>query len=646
MLKTLRAFGFGDRFVNWVKIVYTNTRSAVKINGHLTPELSIQRGVRQGCPLSALLYVLCAEVLGIAIRVNTNIEGFKFNRNNEHKISQYADDMTVYIHTIESLKELFRVLSKYEQATNAKLNVTKTEGLWVGDWEGRDDRPLNLKWTSSSVKFTGILVGNDRYQCSREGFASILEKIITKMAYWKSKFLSLKGRIKVLNIFVLSKFWFCLECQDLPKDFKKDLDNLLSNFIWNDIHQRNLDVLHCDYDHGGLRLQDPETKQNALRIRWLSEVMQSDQNSIERYLVNNLISAHPKIKGLKVLFSINHDKEISNVFYKNAVKSYRLMKVTFYPKDMNSIRRDWIYDSQLLVDTEGNSFKPPTRFPPYAPEFFCDLPVYNHPREFNTLYRNLIPKLNLALMKIIYSNSDKDEYRVMIAEKETDLSRTSFKEIYTELMIKKKKPANIWVEKWENDIGITKDEWNGIWRNVHCHMLSPYVQSTIWETLHRNYMCAYFAKIAFNKSNTCMLCGSLQNTRTHIFIECEVILECYLHFLSYTDALVNIGAVNLLERAFGLKTETDDSKILLRNFINFSIRHIVFRNRHQNLGNCKAVIVRNMIRKIAFFLKSELKTKFSLALVNRKIDSFINTFLIDGILGSIDQNVLTLKDLY
>ena len=115
MLKTLRAFGFGDRFVNWVKIVYTNTRSAVKVNGHLTPELSIQRGVRQGCPLSALLYVLCAEVLGIAIRATSSIEGFKFNRNNEHKISQYADDLAAYISTIDSLKELFDLLGKYER---------------------------------------------------------------------------------------------------------------------------------------------------------------------------------------------------------------------------------------------------------------------------------------------------------------------------------------------------------------------------------------------------------------------------------------------------------------------------------------------------------------------------------------------------
>ena len=75
MLKTLKAFGFGPRLINWVRIVYTDTKSAVKVNGFLTPEFSIQRGVRQGCPLSALLYVLCAEVLGITIRASSEIKG-------------------------------------------------------------------------------------------------------------------------------------------------------------------------------------------------------------------------------------------------------------------------------------------------------------------------------------------------------------------------------------------------------------------------------------------------------------------------------------------------------------------------------------------------------------------------------------------
>ena len=139
MLKTLKAFGFGPGFMNWVRIVYTDTKSAVKVNGFLTPEFSIQRGVRQGCPLSALLYVLCAEVLGIAIRANSEIEGFKFN-GKEHKLSQYADDMTVYIRTMEALHALFKLLRKYEDATNAKLNVSKSEGLWVGQWIGNEEK--------------------------------------------------------------------------------------------------------------------------------------------------------------------------------------------------------------------------------------------------------------------------------------------------------------------------------------------------------------------------------------------------------------------------------------------------------------------------------------------------------------------------
>ena len=50
------------------------------------------------------------------------------------------------------------------------------------------------------------------------------------------------------------------------------------------------------------------------------------------------------------------------------------------------------------------------------------------------------------------------------------------------------------------------------------------VQSSIWETIHRNFMCAYFAKLAFNESATCLLCKNEQLTRTHIFLNWEVIL--------------------------------------------------------------------------------------------------------------------------
>jgi hypothetical protein len=88
---------------------------------------------------------------------------------------------------MDSLEKLFDTLRKYELATNAKLSISKSEGLWVGEWSGRADRPLNLKWTSALVKFTGFNVGNDRKECAKVGFSQIQEKIKLKMTYWKCK---------------------------------------------------------------------------------------------------------------------------------------------------------------------------------------------------------------------------------------------------------------------------------------------------------------------------------------------------------------------------------------------------------------------------------------------------------------------------
>ena len=126
----------------------------------------------------------------------------------------------------------------------------------------------------------------------------------------------------------------------------------------------------------------------------------------------------------------------------------------------------------------------------------------------------------------------------------------------------------------------------------------------------------------------------------------QVISECYRHFLPRTDLLVYIGSVNLIEKSFGLKVEKDDKKQKLRNYINFSIRHVVFRNRHRKLGNNKASIVRNLILKIDTFLKADLKTKFKLAVEKQKVDEFRNNYLIDGVLGTVDNNVLSLNTLY
>ena len=73
MRDTLLALGFGPSFVSWVDLFYCNVQSCVDVNGHLSSFFPLSRGVRQGCPLSPLLYVLVAEVLACKIRANPRI---------------------------------------------------------------------------------------------------------------------------------------------------------------------------------------------------------------------------------------------------------------------------------------------------------------------------------------------------------------------------------------------------------------------------------------------------------------------------------------------------------------------------------------------------------------------------------------------
>jgi len=103
---------FGTMFQNWIHTFYSNITSCVINNGFASDFFLLQRGVRQGCTLSGLLFVLAIEVLGQAIRNNENIRGLKMN-DTELKLSMYADDTTAFIKNDCSANPLFDLLNDF-----------------------------------------------------------------------------------------------------------------------------------------------------------------------------------------------------------------------------------------------------------------------------------------------------------------------------------------------------------------------------------------------------------------------------------------------------------------------------------------------------------------------------------------------------
>ena len=79
LFNTLHKFNFGPQFIKWIKILYNDISSCVGNNGYYSGYFKITRGTRQGGPISALLFLIVAEIIAIKLRQCNNIKGITIN---------------------------------------------------------------------------------------------------------------------------------------------------------------------------------------------------------------------------------------------------------------------------------------------------------------------------------------------------------------------------------------------------------------------------------------------------------------------------------------------------------------------------------------------------------------------------------------
>ena len=132
LFNVLNFFNFGDSFIKWVKLLYNKCQSCVIVNGHLSEWFYLQRGCRQGDPLSPYLLVICAEILAILIRCHGGIKGITVG-GVEFLVSQYADETSLILDgSRESLENCLKVLKLNANASGLCVNIDKTKVVWIG----------------------------------------------------------------------------------------------------------------------------------------------------------------------------------------------------------------------------------------------------------------------------------------------------------------------------------------------------------------------------------------------------------------------------------------------------------------------------------------------------------------------------------
>ena len=99
----VKFLNFGPNIRKWISVLYNDVDSGVINRGYMTSYFWVSRVIRQGCPLSPLLFILCVEILVQKIRENPKISGIELPYSCEAKLSQFADDTTLICKDTSSL---------------------------------------------------------------------------------------------------------------------------------------------------------------------------------------------------------------------------------------------------------------------------------------------------------------------------------------------------------------------------------------------------------------------------------------------------------------------------------------------------------------------------------------------------------------
>ncbi len=113
--------------------------------------------MRQGCPLSAYLFILAIEVLANKIRNDPDIKGIKID-NKEIKISLLGDDITVIVKDLSSLEKTLKTFKLFQHCFGLKLNIDKIKAKHIGKILNPDHFPHGLSWIQTPLETLGILI--------------------------------------------------------------------------------------------------------------------------------------------------------------------------------------------------------------------------------------------------------------------------------------------------------------------------------------------------------------------------------------------------------------------------------------------------------------------------------------------------------
>lgn len=649
--QTLARYGFGERIREWIKLIYDNARSCVKINGVLTDPFPLNRSVRQGCPLSALLYSIIAEPLASLIKNDKEIRGIQIPFGGVSVIHQFADDTTFTVRDIESVKRIKTQMEKYGKASGAKINVDKSEIMSIGGVEIREfDAPFKI--AKDHLKILGVNIGANVKEARDATWAGVINKIKQVLQFWKQRELRLRGKVVVANSLILTKCNYMLGAMEMPDWALNEIKEIVNTFVWGGKGIKiSAKTLIADYKEGGLRLIDLEVKKKAIRVKTIKKYLcDKVEYGWKGYMKTYLNEGGGcGEEGLFMAFKKPMTEKMP-MFYREVFSAWAefLVNVNYECENINQVLNQPIFlnprikrGGKMLYNrlfmragvkkVKDLAYEYVKGFMPNRAIYDCvvgwseDIEKEKVDGECENIKKSLPEKWVERIERETTKVGDWGMPEMYIVENERKkfLLEINVKTVY-KIMVKKeiKAPASeaVWTRQFP--------DWKvkTVWRNLNVKFNGLDCENLDFKLRHnRIYSKVVIHQINKNVSRVCDVCEAEPETLMHIFLECKELEDFHVKIKKMIkDGLGKEPAGNEWKKLFlfGELVNYKDKKVNFWNLILSHARYAIWVRRNMAYFDRKKVnvteIFENSVRKNVYMMWKYLrKEEFEKAFIEQ-----------------------------
>lgn len=238
VLSTLQAYNIPEKFIGWVRKCICTPSFSLSINGVSAGYFKGKTGLRQGDPLSPILFVMMMNILSLMLNRAASLGSFEYHPGCEAlQLTHlcFADDLLIFLKgTVQSLEGVFKILRDFENMSGLAVNIEKTSMFCSGIDESvllQIQNKFSLKPASLPIRYLGLPL------CSKKLSVGdcdpLLVQIKAKMGSWSNKALSMAGRLTLISSVISGIVGFWTSAFILPNKVLRTVNSLCSSFLWH-----------------------------------------------------------------------------------------------------------------------------------------------------------------------------------------------------------------------------------------------------------------------------------------------------------------------------------------------------------------------------------------------------------------------------